>query len=460
MLSIMRKSLSSNLRFLFLLGDLLIINIAALAAALLYPISNQLFSRDLMILLLIINLCWLALSFFFNPYKFSRVSRFAKILRIHFSFIFFHAIAVLAVIYILGLKTIGNETLITILPISLVLLFFWRVFYFYLNKIIINKKLNFKNVVIVGFGDLAWEMRKFFRLHPEFGFRFLGYFDQNIKNREVHSLEDLDSFCKTNEVQEIYCCLPYTDNSRIKYLIDFGLSNLIKVKLITDYRGFSFRGVSLENYDSIPVLNVAAVPLDEKNNQIIKRLFDILFSGLVIILILSWLIPIIALVIKIDSRGPVFFKQKRAGKGNKPFNCLKFRTMVIHQREFKQATKNDPRITRVGKFLRKTSLDELPQFINVLKGQMSIIGPRPHPIKLNEEFSPKIEKFMARHYIKPGITGLAQAKGFRGETQTEQLMRGRVKLDRFYIENWSFFLDVKIIFATVISLVKGDQQAY
>jgi exopolysaccharide biosynthesis polyprenyl glycosylphosphotransferase len=243
-------------------------------------------------------------------------------------------------------------------------------------------------------------------------------------------------------------------------LVDFGLSNLIKVKLITDYRGFASRGVTLERYDNIPVLNIAAVPLDDRSNQVIKRIFDLLFSGAVALLILSWLIPLIAVAIKLDSRGPIFFKQKRAGKGNKPFNCIKFRTMVVHNPEFKQATKNDPRITRVGKFLRKTSLDEFPQFINVLKGQMSIIGPRPHPIKLNEEFSPKIEKFMARHYIKPGITGLAQAKGYRGETQTEMLMRGRVKLDRFYIENWSFILDLKIIIATVISLTKDDQKAY
>jgi len=134
--------------------------------------------------------------------------------------------------------------------------------------------------------------------------------------------------------------------------------------------------------------------------------------------------------------------------------------MVLHSPEFKQATKNDARVTRIGRFLRKTSLDEFPQFINVLKGQMSIIGPRPHPIKLNEEFSPKIEKFMARHYIKPGITGLAQAKGYRGETRTDHSMRGRVKLDRFYIENWSFLLDIKIVFATLASILKNDQQAY
>jgi putative colanic acid biosysnthesis UDP-glucose lipid carrier transferase len=456
----MRKSLSANLRLIFLLGDLIILILAAFAACLAYPISHDFFSGEFVSLVLALVFSWITLSILINPYKFSRVSRFAKILRVHFSFILIHSLLVLALLFIFHFQVVTLKNIIALFMIEIVALFCWRVFYFYLNRVIINKKLNFKNVVIVGFGDLAWEMRKFFRMHPEYGYRFLGYFDQNVHTQDVNPMDQLPAFCSANNVDEIYCCLPYTDNLRVKYLVDFGLSNLIKVKLITDYRGFFSRGVSLETYDNIPVLNVAAVPLDDYKNQIIKRAFDLVFSVGVTLLILSWLMPLIAIAIKLNSRGPIFFKQKRAGKGNRPFNCLKFRTMVVHNQEFKQATKNDPRITAVGSFLRKTSLDELPQFINVLKGQMSIIGPRPHPLKLNEEFSPRIEKFMARHYIKPGITGLAQAKGFRGETQTDASMRGRVKLDRFYIENWTFLLDLKIIIATVLSLVKGDQQAY
>jgi putative colanic acid biosysnthesis UDP-glucose lipid carrier transferase len=434
--------------------------LASIAACLVFPISVNLFSRELAFLSTAVTVSWLVLSLLINPYKFSRVSRFAKILRNHFSFILIHFLLVLAILFVFHFQSITVKNIVALTIISIVALFCWRVFYFYLNRIIINKKLNFKNVVIVGFGDLAWEMRKFFRMHPEYGYRFLGYFDQKVINQDVNSISELPAFCAANNVHEIYCCLPYTDNTRVRSLVDFGLSNLIKVKLITDYRGFFSRGVSLETYDNIPVLNVAAVPLDERKNQVIKRVFDIVFSLGVTLFLLSWIIPLIAIAIKLNSKGPVFFKQKRAGKGNEPFNCLKFRTMFVHDLEFKQATKNDPRITAVGAFLRKSSLDELPQFINVLKGQMSIIGPRPHPLKLNEEFSPKIEKFMARHYIKPGITGLAQAKGFRGETQTELSMRGRVKLDRFYIENWTFILDLKIIIATIVSMVKGDQQAY
>lgn len=455
----MRKSLSGNLRLIFLFGDLVILNVAAMLAWIPFP-SYPFVSRELFILLGCLNFAWVLLAILFNPYKFSRVSRFAKIIRGHFVFFFIHFLTVAGMLFLFDKKVTGSSHLWLTFAISVLLLFLWRVVYFYFNKFFVNKNLNAKNVVIVGFGDLAWEMRKFFRLHPEFGYRFLGYFDEKITNREVKPLGELYDFCREKEVQEIYCCLPYTSNSDVRSLVDFGVSNLVKVKLITDYRGFFSRGVSLETYDNIPVLNVAAVPLDERNNQIIKRAFDIFFSSIVLLLIFSWLYIIIALMIKLTSRGPVFFKQQRAGKGNRPFNCLKFRTMIVNTPEFKQATKNDPRVTRVGKFLRKTSLDELPQFINVLTGEMSIIGPRPHPLKLNEEFSPRIEKFMARHYIKPGITGLAQAKGFRGETKDDLSMKGRVKLDRFYIENWSFLLDLKIIVATIIALAKGDQQAY
>jgi Undecaprenyl-phosphate glucose phosphotransferase len=456
----MQKSLPSSLRLIFLVGDLVILNVTIAIATYLFPININLLSRELVTLVLVFNSVWLTLSFVINPYKFSRVSRFAKILRTHATFIFIHFLLVTSVLFLLDLGRISNFNLMVIFAIAVVFLFIWRVFYFYLNKMIINRKLNFKNVVIVGFGDLALEMRKFFRMHPEYGYRFLGYFDESIRNNsEINALDDLDTFCRENNVHEIYCCLPYTENNKVKSLIDYGLSNLIKVKLITDYRGFFSRGIRLERYDNIPILKVAAVPLDERNNQFIKRVFDIIFSSLVILLLLSWLTPIIAILIKLNSRGPVFFKQRRAGKGNKSFNCLKFRTLVVHNVEFKQVTKDDDRITFIGKFLRKTSLDEFPQFINVLKGQMSIIGPRPHPLKLNEEFSPKIEKFMARQYVKPGITGLAQAKGFRGETN-ELSMKGRVKLDRFYIENWSFLLDLKILIATVVTLAKGDQQAY
>src|SRR5690606_35499604 len=185
------------------------------------------------------------------------------------------------------------------------------------------------------------------------------------------------------------------------------------------------------------------------------------FSTFIIIFFLSWAMPLIALIIKLDSKGPVFFRQKRTGKDKKAFWCYKFRSMrVNYDSDLKQAQKNDSRITKIGAFLRRTSLDELPQFFNVFLGNMSVVGPRPHMLKHTEEYSKVVEKFMSRHFVKPGITGLAQAKGFRGETETDLLMQNRVRLDRFYVGNWSLIFDIKIIILTISSIFSGDDKAY
>jgi exopolysaccharide biosynthesis polyprenyl glycosylphosphotransferase len=217
----------------------------------------------------------------------------------------------------------------------------------------------------------------------------------------------------------------------------------------------------MEQYDKLPGIDMSSFSIDEPRSQLLKRIFDLIFATFFSILVLSWLIPIIALLIKLESKGPVFFIQLRNGEKNTPFGCIKFRTMFLNnEADSKQATKDDSRITRVGKFLRKSSIDEFPQFINVLKGEMSLIGPRPHPIKLNEKFAPLIANIMSRHYVKPGITGLAQCMGYRGETQTLADMENRVRLDRYYIENWTFWLDIKIIFLTVVSLIRGSDKAF
>lgn len=192
-----------------------------------------------------------------------------------------------------------------------------------------------------------------------------------------------------------------------------------------------------------------------------KRTMDVIISVFVLTLVFSWLYPLLWILIKADSDGPVFFKQLRHGKDNVPFYCYKFRTMVVNnEADTKQATKNDPRVTKIGAFLRKTSLDELPQILNVIRGEMSIVGPRPHPLILNERFSKEINNLMCRHIVKPGITGLAQAKGYRGETSTFTQMNSRCKLDLFYVRNWSFWLDTKIIVWTLWELANNRENVY
>ena len=203
------------------------------------------------------------------------------------------------------------------------------------------------------------------------------------------------------------------------------------------------------------------MPLSNDYNSFIKRIFDIIFSFLVIFLILSWITPLIALLIKIESKGPIFFKQARNGIKYKEFTCLKFRSMFENKNaDTQQATKNDVRVTRVGRFLRKTSIDELPQFFNVLMGDMSVVGPRPHMINENEKYAKSIKKFMVRHFVKPGITGMAQVKGYRGEIETETDIKNRVKYDIYYLENWTLLLDLNIIFLTSINFLTGQKKAY
>lgn len=192
----------------------------------------------------------------------------------------------------------------------------------------------------------------------------------------------------------------------------------------------------------------------------VKRLFDFVFSSVILLLSPLWLLPI-AICVKLSSPGPVLFKQKRTGFMGREFNCLKFRTMRVNNESDKlQATKGDPRITRIGEFLRKTSLDELPQFINVFKGEMSVVGPRPHMLKHTKDYSAIIDKYMVRHFIKPGLTGWAQVNGYRGETKELWQMEKRVEYDVWYIENWNFMLDMKIIFLTLIGIFKGDKNAF
>ena len=192
-----------------------------------------------------------------------------------------------------------------------------------------------------------------------------------------------------------------------------------------------------------------------------KRAFDMVFATLVTLLLLSWLVPFIALLIKLESKGPVFFKQLRTGKDGSPFYCLKFRSMhTSKDADFKQASKGDSRITRIGAFLRKTSIDELPQFINVLKGEMSVVGPRPHMLRHTEDYSKTIHNFMDRHTVMPGITGLAQVAGHRGETKEVEAMVKRVNADIHYVRNWSFLLDMKIVLLTVIKALKGSENAF
>lgn len=459
----MQHRFSKYLDLIVFFVDALLLNLSfVLAYRWSFGGLDNIFEEPYFSILLFTNITWVILSALGKPYRISRISKLSEILRTIIRFIVVQLFSISAVLVLINPLSYSREQLIATYLIFPVLILIWRGIFIYSIRIYRKFGYNYRNVVIVGYGDIAEELQKFFRLHPEFGFKFLGFFDNAAKEGLTQgSIDDIKNYVRTNRVDEIYCCLPYVKYSHIQNIISFGEKNFIKVKLIADFRGFENKGVEIESYDNIPVLNVTSFPLEVQKNRMVKRAFDIAFSSFVILTIFSWLFPLIALAIKLDSRGPVFFKQRRTGKSNNDFWCWKFRTMFMNKSaDLQQATSGDERITTIGRFLRKTSLDELPQFVNVLLGTMSVVGPRPHMLHHTKEYSRKVERFMARHFVKPGITGLAQAKGYRGETPDVSFMKNRVKFDRFYIENWSLILDLKIILLTILTLIRGDENAY
>jgi putative colanic acid biosynthesis UDP-glucose lipid carrier transferase len=301
-------------------------------------------------------------------------------------------------------------------------------------------------------------LQGFFTKNPEYGYLHKKTFNFEKKK---DSVSDAFQYILDEDIDEIYCSISEHTNAQIGDIVDFADNNLKILKFIPDSKEIYSKKLKYEYYDYIPILTLRTIPLEDSVNMIIKRIFDILFSSIVIVFILSWLTPIIAILIKLESKGPVFFKQSRNGFNFREFDCYKFRSMTPNKdAHLYQATRDDQRVTKVGKFIRKTSIDELPQFFNVLFGDMSVVGPRPHMVSHTTMYAKKINKFMVRHFVKPGITGLAQTSGFRGEVETDKDIIGRVKYDIFYIENWSLLLDLKIIIQTFMNAVKGDDKAY
>ena len=316
---------------------------------------------------------------------------------------------------------------------------------------------NLRKVVIVGLNKKTDQLRKYFNDNPDYGYQLVTIFDL----KKFQNIEEIIKHISENEVDEIYSSIAELNNKELTSLIDFADNNLKILKFLPDNKEIYSKKLDFTYYDFLPILSMRRIPTDEPINLFVKRIFDVIFSLIVIIGVLSWLTPILGLIIKMESKGPIFFKQKRNGLDYKEFYCYKFRSMRPNpEAHLYQIKKNDPRVTRIGKIIRKTSIDELPQFINVLKGNMSVVGPRPHMVSHTHMYAEKIDKFMVRHFIKPGITGLAQVSGFRGEVEDDNFIINRVKYDIFYLENWSLLMDLKIVAKTVYNALSGDDKAY
>jgi len=417
---------------------------------------------------LVFNLLWLLSSNVTNLYN--AVSDFdIKVYRNAVkTYLLYLGLICLIVLLVIGTKSyfITQEYLLYSMSLFGMLLGVWKIIFFAIRKSDNVLMTNSRNAIIVGASRAGNELYNQFNNKVLKGYNLLGFFDDEPSNvTQQHLYLGNTSLCMDyvlkNNVEEIFCALPNSEHKTIERLMSDSDKNLIRFKIVPEYHEYFKNTSYLQNLGNIPILSVRAEPLENIMNRVVKRIFDIAFSLFVIIFIFSWLFPILAILVKLESRGPVFFIQMRSGRDNHAFKCYKFRSMRVNNKfEHKQATLGDPRITKLGTILRKTSLDELPQFFNVLIGNMSIIGPRPHMLSHTEQYSQLIDQFMVRHFMKPGISGWAQINGLRGETKTTEAMLERVEADVWYLENWTFLLDIKIIMLTVWKSVTGDKNAY
>ncbi|HMT27864.1 MAG TPA: undecaprenyl-phosphate glucose phosphotransferase [Bacteroidia bacterium] len=414
------------------------------------------FHEPFTFMLFYINFAWMLATSMVKPYDISRTSTFYKVIRSSFFVLAVHVLLV-CVYYVFEQSHRYSRELLLLMYTSLFILsFLYKLFFHYAIKFARRRGMNYRNIVIVSQNDNPVQLQSYLSSHPEYGYRVKKVIDTNLPEN-ANFLNDIKVYCLENGIHEIFYSMSAVNYESLAELMNFAEENLIRLKLIADFKWVTFRDLELEKIGEVPVMKVHTTPLDDWDKQLVKRVFDIVFSSIIIVSLLSWLMPILAILIKIDSRGPVFFKQRRTGRDNKWFWCYKLRTMYVNElSDTLQATENDERITPIGKFLRNSSLDEMPQFFNVFIGDMSVVGPRPHMLKHTQDFSAEVDKFMSRHKIKPGITGLAQSMGYRGETVEFEQKKNRVKLDLFYMNNWTFLFDLKIIVNTVVSILKPN----
>ncbi|EOZ92010.1 glycosyltransferase [Indibacter alkaliphilus LW1] len=456
----MKKRFDRFFPWLFVIGDVTILVVSFLLASLVLSGENEFFGPDPSMFFIFI-LVWLVITLLRKDYKWGRTVKSEKILEKELGSLTWF----LAIVAIIWMPVYSDSLRLTYFFVLSSCLFFFLGFYRVSLHLVLrkyrSKGFNYRNAVILGKGRESTQLEQIIRLRKDFGIRFLGYYDDKVVGPLAKgNISKFFDDALEKKIDLIYIH-EYLDEKLIKKVIHFADEHYIKVKIIPGNTLQLEKKLSFSKYGDFFVINVNEVPLDYVFNRVMKRGFDLIFSLFVTVFILSWLIPLVGLLIKLESKGPIFFIQERNGENNEVFSCLKFRSMTPNDyADTHQAVKNDPRVTRIGAFLRQTSLDEMPQFLNVLIGDMSIVGPRPHTVPMNKLFQTQIEKYNSRHKIKPGITGLAQVKGFRGEIENAFQIRSRVRLDFFYIQKWSIWLDLSICVRTVYELLLNRENAY
>ena len=409
---------------------------------------------------------WSGIVIFKDAYKIIRIEKVYITLSRTIIIVLIHLGIVTLFIVFLNFDNISRLRLLGFYFVFLCFILFFRIIFLKILKYARLNGYNSRYLIIIASDDQGEQINEILNNDLSTGYKVHGVFNSiNVNNTYTSNLlgrlEDVENYLKYNEVSEIFVSLNRKDSDFIPKLIIFCEKYMIRLKIIPNFHTYTkSRRVNIDFYENTPVLMLRREPLTYITNRLIKRIFDIVFSLLIIIFIFTWLFPILSILVKLSSKGPIFFKQKRTGEFNITFSCLKFRTMKVNLfSDSMQSKKNDERITKIGVFMRRTNLDELPQFFNVLIGQMSVVGPRPHMLKHTEKYSLLINNYLMRHFVNTGITGWAQVNGYRGETKELNDMKNRIEFDIWYIENWTFLLDIKIIWMTVTNMLKGEKNA-
>jgi putative colanic acid biosysnthesis UDP-glucose lipid carrier transferase len=463
--------MNSPTRYLYLLKyilpvtDLIMLNVVYFSTYYITPILGKNVHNEIdRHHVVVCNLIWLFGSAIFGLYSSYGARKLERIYRGTYRTLALHFVLYLSYL-LFSAEYEFSRTFLIIFYILLVGAFILNRFVgTFIQYVVINKFNAAKKVAVMGSNETAARLSDY--LHKQRSFDFFGFVgdDDDIYDSMDGNDRISEKIGKAVEsgVKEIYVAIAPHRMNDVSRLVSVADQQCVRLKFVPDIGGALAAPYTISYMGGeFPMITLRNEPLEIMGNRFKKRAFDVIFSAFVIVFVMSWLYPIIAILIKLQSPGPVLFKQLRSGRNDEPFWCWKFRSMKVNKdSDRKQATKDDDRITKIGHFLRKTSLDEMPQFFNVFFGSMSVVGPRPHMLKHTEEYKKIISQFMVRHFLKPGITGWAQVNGFRGETKEDDAMENRVKFDIFYLENWTAMLDVKIIFMTVINALRGEENAY
>lgn len=458
------------LRPILILYDLLVLNFFAFNLLNfndenLYFFSLKLLNNKDLLYAVYSTVLWLASTCFLGFYKIYRHTSALNIVSILFKQFLTYSVIVFAFLGVFRSIDISAFLTLRYLFYSFAAIGFIKIVSYYVLKTFrLYLKGNLRNVIVVGSGESVKELIKTFTTKKELGYNLKGVFGVLEDKNTTGTIAQSFSYLENNQnIDEIYCAIDELSEKEVNEYVKYANIHHCNIKFVPNTSKLVTKRLRADYYDYTPVLSIEEGVLNDEFNKFIKRSFDIVFSIFIIIFILSWLSVILFVLIKRESKGPMFYRHKRNGINYKEFYCYKYRSLTITS-EVKgtYVKQQDARITTIGKFLRKTSLDELPQFINVLRGEMSVVGPRPHMLSYTDDYSKKIDKynFIYRHHVKPGITGLAQIKGYRGEVETDNDIINRIKYDIFYIENWSLLLDFKIIIQTAINMLKGEEKAY